>query len=74
MANMTVLTTKNKALCDRILELGGRLLSKYNDVAGGSVYSLDVSGVEMSEIDTVAPYGVKDTYKVFSVEHPTLMF
>ena len=73
MSAMKVLKTKDESLRDAIIAHGGIVLSRCTDVAGGFIYSLDVSRVDISEVNAGKNPGIYQ-YQVFSIEHPTLMF
>ena len=70
---MKVLRTSDSSVKDWVMSHGGRMLSHCVDTSGKDVYSLDVSQVDVNEMNTEEKFGVYQ-YKVFSVEHPTLMF
>ena len=70
---MRALYTNEKWFCDLLLENGGRKLAECNNMSGGKLYTIDVSNVDLGKIDSMVP-NLEYSYKVFSVERPTMMF
>ena len=68
---MKVIYTKDQECVARLLRLGGHKLSEHNDAAGGKMYVIDVSQVGA---DVIYDAVNGDSYRFFSIEHPTLVF